>query len=152
MNRLLIAFAYLTFLSACANATTKQAPVSLKPITVTTLAKTDKSWNGSVLPGYKSGQPKVTILRIVIQPGVTLDWHKHPIINAGFVVSGQIRVESEQGDTMEFKQGDTIVELVNQFHHGINHGKVPAELIVFYAGSVGLPLSIAKSTSQPQPE
>ncbi len=152
MNRLLLTFVYLTLVSACAGTTTKQAPVSLYPIVVTTLAKTENSWNGRVLPEYQSGQPEVTILRIVIQPGVTLDWHKHPIINAGIIISGKIRVESEQGDTMEFKQGDTIVELVNQFHHGINHGKVPAELIVFYAGSVGSPLSIAKSAAQLEPE
>jgi len=139
-----ILFTCLVPLSACT--TTAPVPNSPQPISVTTLSKASQSWNGSLLPAYQAGQPEVTILRIVIQPGVSLAWHKHPIINAGIVLNGQIRVESEQGEVKEFKQGETIIELVNHWHHGGNNGTEPAELIVFYAGTVGTPLSIARKT------
>jgi len=107
------------------------------PISVTTMTKSTQSWNGSTLPAYPDGQPEVTILKIVIQPGVTLEWHKHPIINAGVLLSGELTVESAKQETLLLKAGDTIVELVEQWHHGINSGNVllsfmPASLTPHY--------------------
>ena len=134
----------LLLLAAFSGCTTTQNHSTENPIAVTTLVKSTQSWNGSALPEYPDGQPEVTILRISLQPGAKVDWHKHPLINAGVVLSGSLLVETEQGERLELAAGDPIVEVVNQWHHGINTGSEPTELIVFYAGTADMPLSIKR--------
>jgi quercetin dioxygenase-like cupin family protein len=111
---------------------------------VNELAKTSQSWNGASLPAYPSGQPKITILRISIPAGARLDTHSHPVINAGVLISGELTVFTKDGKTLNLKAGDPIVEVVNTLHYGINQGKVPAEIIVFYAGTVDMPITIVE--------
>ncbi|MEW6188243.1 MAG: cupin domain-containing protein [Thermodesulfobacteriota bacterium] len=106
------------------------------------LVKTTHSWNGELLPPYLPGQPEVTILRISIPAGTRLDTHSHPVINAGVLISGQLTVVTKDGKTLHLKAGDSMVEVVNTLHHGVNQGKVPAEIIVFYAGVVNTPITI----------
>ena len=70
--------------------------------------------------------------------------HKHPEINAGVLLKGKLRVISKENDTLMLKAGEPIVELVNVWHYGENPGTVPAEIIVFYAGVKGTPITIIK--------
>ena len=86
----------------------------------------------------------VTILRISIPAGARLDVHSHPVINAGVLISGQLTVLTKEGKTLHLKAGDPIVEIVNTSHYGINQGKVPAEIIVFYAGTVDRPITVVE--------
>jgi hypothetical protein len=58
------------------------------------------------------------------------------VINAGVLMSGELTVVTADGKTLHLKAGDPIVEVVNTPHCGINEGKVPAEIVVFYAGAV----------------
>jgi len=44
---------------------------------------------------------------------------------------------------LHVKAGEPIVEVVNTLHYGINEGTVPAEIVVFYAGAAGTPISNA---------
>ncbi len=106
------------------------------------LIETSESWNGAQLPDYPDGKPKVTILRITIPPKTKLKMHKHPEINAGVLLKGELTVISENQDTLHLKEGSAIVELVNTFHYGKNDGNIPAEIIVFYAGIEGTPITI----------
>ena len=108
------------------------------------LAKTSQSWNGASLPVYPSGQPMVTILRISIPAGAQLDIHSHPVINAGVLISGELTVLTKDGKTLYLKAGDPIVEVVNTLHYGINQGKVTAEIVVFYAGTVDMPITVVE--------
>ena len=96
------------------------------------------------MPAYPQGQPKITILRISIPAGVRLGTHSHPVINAGVLISGQLTVVTIDGKTLHLKAGDPIVEVVNTLHYGINQGKVPAEIIVFYAGVVDMPITVVE--------
>lgn len=109
------------------------------------LAKTTSSWNGSELPKYPTGQPEVTILRITIPPKTQLPMHKHLVINAGVLLTGKLTVVAEDGHTLHLKAGDSIVELVNKWHYGRNEGDEPAEIIVFYAGTPGTPITVKKT-------
>ncbi len=111
---------------------------------VQVLIKSTKSWDGVNLPNYANGKPEISILKIVIPPGAELPLHKHLVINAGVLLTGELTVEAEGGATLHMKAGDTIIELVNKWHYGKNEGNVPAEIIVFYAGIQGEPLSIEK--------
>lgn len=99
------------------------------------LAKSGISWEGSSLPVYPDGQPEVTILRIKIPPGAELPLHKHSVINAGVLLSGELTVVTEDDRTLHLKAGDSIVEVVGTWHYGKNEGAEQAEILVFYAGT-----------------
>lgn len=116
----------------------------LNAVKVDVLSKTNSSWDGGVLPNYADGQPEITILRIKIPPGVQLPLHQHPVINAGVLLNGELTVVTEDNRTLHLKAGDSIVEVVNKWHYGKNEGNNPAEIIVFYAGIKGAPITIKK--------
>jgi len=117
-------------------------------ITVEVLAKSENSWDGKSLPDFSQKQTEVTVLRITISPKATLPVHKHPVINAGYMVSGHLTVHSESGKVLKLKPGDAIIELVDQFHYGINETDKPVVIVVVYTGTTGTPLSI-KEPSKP---
>jgi len=112
-------------------------------VVVEELVRTARSWDGAFLPAYPQGRPEITIARVSIPAGVRLDMHSHPVINAGVLVSGQLTVVTADGKTLHVKAGEPIVEVVNTLHYGINEGTVPAEIVVFYAGAAGTPISNA---------
>ncbi|MBM3245591.1 MAG: cupin domain-containing protein [Candidatus Omnitrophica bacterium] len=127
---------------ACLAAGCKTLPAAKHPIETFQLVKSDTSWNGALLPAYPKGQPEITILRIVIPPGKSLDKHKHPVINAGVLLKGELTVRTEGGKVFYLKAGESIVEVVDTWHYGKNEGPEPAEIIVFYAGTKGAPVSV----------
>ena len=114
-------------------------------VEVDVLAQTSSSWDGGTLPDYAKGKPEVTILRITIPPKVKLPLHKHPVINAGVLLKGELTVVTEENKTLHLKAGDSIVEVVNKWHYGKNEGNEPAEIIVFYAGIRGTPITIKET-------
>ena len=111
-------------------------------IQVVKLAETSKSWNGDDLPNYPTGKPKITILKITIPPKTKLHKHYHPVINSGIILKGQLKVVDINNNVLILKEGDVIVELVNKIHYGINEGKKPVEIVVFYAGTIDLPITV----------
>ena len=113
-------------------------------IKVEVLAKSTQSWDGSPLPHYPDGTPEVTILRITIPAGARLPLHEHPVINAGVLLSGELTVVTEDNKTLQLKAGDPIIEVVNRWHSGSNEGDKPAEILVFYAGVAGSPITVKK--------
>jgi len=117
----------------------KAAPTKEK-LTVST-----ETWTGKKLPAYPSGQPEISILKITIPPGQRLPMHKHPVINAGVVIRGELTVTTDKGEVLHLKAGQPIIEVVNEWHYGANHGTEPVELIVFYAGVKGTPITIPQN-------
>lgn len=111
-------------------------------ISVQELANTTSSWDGNALPAYPEGQPEVRLLRITIAPGARLPWHKHPVINVGYLLEGQLMVRARDGSTFRMEAGDSIVELVDEWHYGMNPGDTPAVILVFYAGVEGTPVTV----------
>lgn len=108
------------------------------------LARSTQSWDGSALPNYPRAAPEISILRIRIPAGMELPLHKHPVINAGVLLSGRLTVVSEDGKTLQLQAGDAIIELVDKWHYGRNDGDTTAEIVVFYAGIGGLPVTERK--------
>ncbi|MFA5068713.1 MAG: cupin domain-containing protein [Candidatus Omnitrophota bacterium] len=106
------------------------------------LAKAQTSWDGSPLPPYPNGAPEITILRIIIPQGTRLPLHKHPVINAGVMIRGELTVITENSKVLHLKEGSAIVETVDRWHYGQNNGDGPAEIIVFYAGARGTPIKV----------
>ncbi|MCJ8267796.1 MAG: cupin domain-containing protein [Psychrosphaera sp.] len=117
-------------------------------VKIEVLAKTSKSWNGQLLPHYPSSQPEITMLKVTIPAGTRLPKHMHLAINAAVLLKGKLTVVSEDGKKLYLKAGDPIVELVNTWHYGLNEDVEPAELIVFYAGTANVPITIKKSSSK----
>jgi quercetin dioxygenase-like cupin family protein len=136
MIRLLTALLFLAALSGPAFALDNPGVV------VESLVQSSASWDGTSLPAYPAGQPQLTILRIFIPPGTTLPLHKHPVINAGVLLSGVLTVVTEQDETLQLKAGDPIIEVVNKWHYGRNDGAETAVIIVFYVGTADLALTV----------
>jgi quercetin dioxygenase-like cupin family protein len=113
--------------------------------TVKELANTQKSWNGALLPGYPEGQPQVRILSITVPPGQKLPVHQHPVINAGVLLSGHLRVHTTDAQILDLHAGEAIVEVVDTWHWGESVGPEPAHIIVFYAGQAGTPVTVTQT-------
>lgn len=114
------------------------------PVVSQLLARTSHSWDGSALPEYPRGVPEITVVRIQIAPGAQLPLHRHPVINAGMLISGELTVVTDEGKTLHLKAGQGIVEVVNRWHYGKNEGTVPSDIIVVYAGVQRGPITINK--------
>ncbi len=111
-------------------------------VKVEVLAKADSSWDGDALPGYVQGITEVTILKVSVPPKVQLPLHKHLVINAGVLLKGELTVVTEDKETLHLKAGDPIIEVVDTWHYGKNEGDEVAEIIVFYAGIKGMPITV----------
>ena len=118
---------------------------NLGEVKVTQILKATNEWDGSALPPYQLKNPEVTILGYEIPPGIRLPMHKHPVINAGVVLQGRLTVISKDGKRLILNSGDSIVELVDKWHYGINQDDIPVKLIMFYVGDVGVPLVIKET-------
>jgi quercetin dioxygenase-like cupin family protein len=116
------------------------------PLQVKTLLQTDKAWDGTAYESYPAGRPQLSVLQITIPPNTTMEWHRHPIANAAYVVSGNLKVETQDGRTAHFTKGQVVAETVGVWHRGVTTDQA-ADLLVFYAGTPGVPLSEA----QPKP-
>lgn len=109
-----------------------------------TLAKSDKSWDGSTMPAYPKEAPEISVLKITIPAHTELPLHKHPIINAGYMVKGSLKVVTDENKTLYLKAGEALIEVVDKWHYGVNEGDEAVEIVVFYAGTKESVYSIKK--------
>ena len=110
-------------------------------VQVEQLLKTGNTWDGVTYAPYPAGQPEITVLKITLPAKTALNWHRHPMPNIAYVLSGELRIETQDGKhTTTVQAGQVLPEVVNTSHRGISTSK-PVELIVFYAGTPGMPLS-----------
>lgn len=131
-------------LGGCVTAQTSDISVA-SGVQSTVLLKSSSSWDGMSYDAYPAGIPELTVLNIKIPANTALNWHEHPMPNAAYVVSGHLKVETrESGQSILLKPGDVLPEMVNRQHRGVT-GNTAVELVVFYAGTAGMPLS----SSQP---
>ncbi|HVV69044.1 MAG TPA: cupin domain-containing protein [Gammaproteobacteria bacterium] len=106
------------------------------------LLQSDHSWDGTKYPAYPTSQPEITVVKIHIPAHTALPWHTHPIINAAYVLSGTLYVETKDGSLHRtLKSGDVLAEMVNKVHRGYTTDQ-PVDLIVFYAGTPGTPTAV----------
>lgn len=108
------------------------------------LLKTTSTWDKSEYKTLKIKKPEVTVLKIVIGVGESLAIHKHDLINVVYVKQGTLTVITDKNDKIIIKEGEVFPELIGKYHYGKNTGDKPIELIVFYIGEKGTPLSVNK--------
>jgi quercetin dioxygenase-like cupin family protein len=106
------------------------------------LLKTESSWEGTPYGAYPTGAPELSVLKISIPANTALAWHKHPMPNVAYVLSGELTVETGDGKQRQvLGPGDVLAEMVERQHRGTT-GAMATELIVFYAGGKDMPLSM----------
>ena len=111
-------------------------------IEVQQILQTTQSWDNSNYKSYPTGQPQLTVLRIRVPPNTALHWHRHPVISVGYVLFGELTLEKrETGERTIVHAGQALAETVQTMHRGFTTNE-PVELVVFYAGQVGLPITI----------
>jgi quercetin dioxygenase-like cupin family protein len=102
-----------------------KAPVTVRPVLSTT---TTASGQPIVLP-QKDAQ--VIVSTYEIAPGAVLPVHKHPFPRYALVQAGLLRVtNADTGKSDDYKPGDFIVEVVDQWHYGTNTGPDTVKLLV----------------------
>ena len=118
----------------------KNKKIGQENVKIEKLAETSCSWDGAVFPNYPTSTPKITILRYTFPPHKRLSPHRHFIINCGVMLKGELTIVTIDGREHTFRVGDTVMEMIGTVHYGENRGDAPAEVIMFYAGTEGLPL------------
>lgn len=112
---------------AFADATAARQPA---PATVTPLASTGRTAAGQpiVLPREDA---RVIASLYEIAAGATLPVHKHPFPRYAYMLSGELAVTNvETGETVTYRAGDFIVEMVDIWHQGTGIGAEPVRLLV----------------------
>ena len=134
---------FMATLSLLAGALHASTAVAAEPqVEVMQLLKTTQSWDGVQYRKYPEGQPEVSVLRYKIPAHSSLPWHTHPVVNVAYVISGHLTViRKDNAKTLVIGPGDVLPEIVGAFHRG-ESGDEPVELIVFYAGTPTVPLTV----------
>jgi len=105
----------------------------------TSLLDTETSWNGGVFH-YPEGTPKVTAVKIRLKPGESTAIHCHPVPLFAYILKGHLRVTTGLGQSRVFKRGEAMVEVMDTWHQG-KAIRGPVELVAFYAGAEGIPVT-----------
>ena len=108
------------------------------------LLKTTSTWDNAEYKKLKIKKPEVTVLKIIINVGEQLPMHKHDLVNIAYVKQGTLTVITEENKEITLHEGEVLPELIGKYHYGKNTGKEPVELVVFYIGEKGTPLSVNK--------
>jgi len=140
LRRSFITF-FLTFIISVSG-TTIVSGAEYEGIKATQIKKTSTASNGQMLQYLRTEKPEVTVLIVEIPAGAETGWHQHPVPVYAYMLFGAITVEMESGEKHDFREGDTIIEVMNTSHNGRNSGTVPANLVVFYTGEQGSPNTV----------
>lgn len=108
------------------------------------LLKTTSTWDSAEYKKLKIKTPEVTVLKIIINVNEELPMHKHDLVNIAYVKKGTLTVITEDNKEITLNEGEVLPELIGKYHYGKNTGNKPVELIVFYLGEQGTPLSVNK--------
>jgi len=108
------------------------------------LLKTVSTWDNEKFGALNIKTPEATVLKITIDPGEALPEHRHDLVNIAYVAKGTLTVIADDGQQITMRQGQVLPELIGKYHYGRNDGTEPVELIVFYLGEQGTPLSVPR--------
>ena len=104
------------------------------------LIKTTTTWEGEKI-SYPKGQAKITSQKLSIKEGEVTKFHCHPVPTFGYILKGKVEVETKDGKTITFSEGESAVEVLRTVHRG-KAVDGPVEIIVFYAGSSSMPNTV----------
>ncbi len=142
LNSLLVLWLFAPWVVNAAQNDSQKYPVESGEKEV--LVQSDHSWNGTLYKSYPQGTPQLTVIKLHIEKGHALPWHKHVAPNTGYVAQGQLTLEDQKtGEKKVYKQGQAFAESVDQYHRGIaTDPKQDTVLVLTYAGTSATPLSV----------
>ena len=108
------------------------------------LLKTTSTWDNAEYKKLKIKTPEVTVLKIIININEKLPMHKHDLVNIAYVKKGTLTFITDDNKEITLHEGEVLPELIGKYHYGKNTGNEPVELVVFYIGEKGTPLSANK--------
>lgn len=109
-------------------------------VKVETLLSSGTSWNGSEF-SYVHGKPKIVVQKITVTAQKDIKkFHCHPSPLVAYVNKGKVELQTKSGDMQTFLAGDTIIEVMNQWH--MAHFPKGSEIIAFHLGNDKLPKNI----------
>ncbi|NTV01370.1 MAG: cupin domain-containing protein [Chlorobiaceae bacterium] len=108
-------------------------------IKVEKLLVSTTAYNGQSLAYLSGKKPEVTAMTVTIPPGGVTGWHQHQVPVYAYVLDGELTVDLKGTATYRFRKGDVILEVMHILHNGRNTGDKVTKLLVFYAGTSGMP-------------
>ena len=113
-------------------------------IKIEKLLQTDTTETGQHINYPDINNEEVSVLKVTIPPGKSTGWHKHLFPVFAYVLKGTLTVQQENGKKIRIKENASVSESINMYHTGMNKGKQPVVLIVFYMGEKDKPVSVKK--------
>ena len=113
-------------------------------IKIEKLLQTDTTETGQHINYPDINNEEVSVLKVTIPPGKSTGWHKHLFPVFAYVLKGTLTVQQENGKKIRIKENASVSESINMYHTGMNEGKQPVVLIVFYMGEKDKPVSVKK--------
>lgn len=104
------------------------------------LLQEDRSWDGQTF-SYLQGKPEITSVKLNLKVGVKAPFHCHPVPTMGYIAKGEVMLENYEGESIKFKQGDSVIEIMKGLHRGYAVNS-DAQIIVFYAGIKNVPNTV----------
>ena len=111
--------------------------LAISAVNAQELLKTTKTWEGGEIE-YHKVTAEVTSQRITLKEGATTPFHCNPVPTFAYIEKGHLEIETNNGKKVNFREGDSFVEVLRTVHRGIAiDGAV--EIVVFYAGVTSTP-------------
>lgn len=103
----------------------------MKTATIETLLdKATTSWDGAELMSYPEGKPCFSMQKITIPAHTKMQAHSHTIMQLGYIISGELTITLESGQTVTYTEGEPAIEVVGKVHCGENRGDVDTVVAV----------------------
>ena len=113
---------------------------------VVPLLKSEHSWEQGKF-SYPGGDPEITSVKLMLEEGKDAPFHCHPVPTMGYITKGEVMLETQDGKSRTFHEGDSIVEVMKTVHRG-KALEGEAEIVVFYAGAKGIPVTVLPSDEE----
>ena len=94
---------------------------------------------------YPAGKPKITAVEITLAPGQQTSWHTHPVPLFGYILEGELTVDYGPLGKRIYRQGEALVEAMNEAHNGHNSGQGAVKILAVFIGAEGIPDSARAS-------
>ena len=96
------------------------------------------------LPKLDGEHLTMRLVEVTYPPGATSQAHRHPCPVLGYMLSGTMRMQIDDGTPQEFKAGDTFVEMPTNVHRvSMNpSADTPARFLVTFLCDKETPLSV----------
>lgn len=114
--------------------------VSMAQLNAEELLRTEQTWEGADIE-YPTGTPEVTSIKLNIAEGELTPFHCHPVPTIGYVLQGDLEVETKEGKKKMLHKGESVVEVLRTVHRGRAVGG-PVEIVVFYIGAASMPHTV----------